>query len=248
MFDSEEFSKILKKIVSKYNSITELANESEVGRSYISKYIHKGVNAPPTPKVLNKLAVASKGATTYSELMEVCGYSTHLKINLTPTWYVRNFELFEYQINKMNEIISISRETIRELKKWLNITREQGNLADTLIKCKRLKDEKILFRIYDYTNSKKLFKYILIQISKCLGIAWSNALLKKRVSEVEEYIIKRNEYSEKHKNDKRDLIDEIQKGMNEISKMNLSDFFKNNLGKLTTPGIVGSRKLFIFIS
>lgn len=74
MFNKEAFSKILSKIISKYDSITEFADISTVGRSYISKYIHMKIDVPPSPKVLEKIAKASEGVTRYGELMKVCGY------------------------------------------------------------------------------------------------------------------------------------------------------------------------------
>lgn len=74
MFNKEKFSKILINIVSKYDSISEFAKYSTVGRSYISKYINLKIDAPPTPKVLQKIADASKGVISYYELMHVCDY------------------------------------------------------------------------------------------------------------------------------------------------------------------------------
>lgn len=74
MFDKQKFSDILQSIAKNYNSISEFADESTVGRSYISKYIHEKIASPPSPKVLKKIAEYSKGVTTYEELMIVCGY------------------------------------------------------------------------------------------------------------------------------------------------------------------------------
>lgn len=74
MFDKKKFSEILKNIVNQYASITDFSIASGVGRSYISKYIHQKMPTLPSPKVLKKISNASKGVTTYEELMEVCGY------------------------------------------------------------------------------------------------------------------------------------------------------------------------------
>lgn len=74
MFDKKAFSNILNKIINKYDSITDFADVSTVGRSYISKYIHMKIDAPPSPKVLEKIAASSKAVTTYEELMQICGY------------------------------------------------------------------------------------------------------------------------------------------------------------------------------
>lgn len=74
MIDKEKFSSILKDIVSKYSSISEFAVISELGRSYISKYLNKELEAAPSSKVLRKIANNSRGVTTYVELLEICGY------------------------------------------------------------------------------------------------------------------------------------------------------------------------------
>ena len=74
MFEAEKFSNILKIIVNKYDSITDFTNTAKVGRSYISKYINKRIPVPPQPRVLEKIALSSKGETTYEELMKICGY------------------------------------------------------------------------------------------------------------------------------------------------------------------------------
>ncbi len=75
MFEKEKFSIILKKIADQYGNISLLANNIEkCSRSYLSKYINMRFPSPPTPKVLEKLAEASNGVTTYDELMQICGY------------------------------------------------------------------------------------------------------------------------------------------------------------------------------
>lgn len=74
MFDAKKFSDILKRIVEQYDSITDFTKTANVGRSYISKYIHLKMPNRPSPKVLLKIANASKGITTYEELMAVCGH------------------------------------------------------------------------------------------------------------------------------------------------------------------------------
>lgn len=74
MFNKDLFSNILKKINNEYSSMTEFAKAASLDRSYISKYINKKLNNPPTPKILLGIANASKTLTTYDELMEICGY------------------------------------------------------------------------------------------------------------------------------------------------------------------------------
>lgn len=74
MFDQDKFANILKKINENYNTMTDFGKSASFDRTYISKYINKKLNNPPTPKILEKVAKASKGITTYSELMDICGY------------------------------------------------------------------------------------------------------------------------------------------------------------------------------
>lgn len=74
MFDIDKFSSILKNINSKYDTMSEFGKKANFDRTYISKYINKKLNNPPTPKILKKIADNSKGITTYKELMQVCGY------------------------------------------------------------------------------------------------------------------------------------------------------------------------------
>mgnify|MGYP000084304960 FL=1 len=74
MFDQDKFSEIIIKIKNYYGSISDFANAADVGRSYLSKYKNKRIPAPPTPKVLEKIAGASNGITDYDELMQICGY------------------------------------------------------------------------------------------------------------------------------------------------------------------------------
>ena len=61
MFDQDKFSEIIIKIKNYYGSISDFANAADVGRSYLSKYKNKRIPAPPTPKVLEKIAGASNG-------------------------------------------------------------------------------------------------------------------------------------------------------------------------------------------
>lgn len=76
MFNKEKFSEIIKKINDSYPTQYEFAEKSEVNRTYLSKYINMKLNNPPTSKILEKIAKASNGITTYNELMQVCGYMT----------------------------------------------------------------------------------------------------------------------------------------------------------------------------
>lgn len=85
MFNKEKFSSILKEINSTYSSMTEFAQKASFDRTYISKYINMKLDNPPTPKILEKLANASNGVTSYYELMKICDY-----IDLTATFLLTN--------------------------------------------------------------------------------------------------------------------------------------------------------------
>lgn len=75
MFHKIKFRDILIKIKNeKFDTITEFALKSKVNRTYLSQYINGLLNAPPSPKILKKIADVSEGITTYQELMQICGY------------------------------------------------------------------------------------------------------------------------------------------------------------------------------
>ena len=74
MFNKDLFSRKLSLINDTYNSMTDFAKNANFDRTYISKYINKKLNNPPTPKILEKIALASNNITSYEELMQICGY------------------------------------------------------------------------------------------------------------------------------------------------------------------------------
>lgn len=82
MFDIKLFSEILQKISNSYSSMTEFSEKSEVNRTYLSKYINMKLDNPPTPKILEKIANASNGITSYEKLMFICGYVSPNIINI----------------------------------------------------------------------------------------------------------------------------------------------------------------------
>lgn len=74
MFNQNLFANILSKINSTYDSMTEFGKKADLDRSYISKYINKKLDNPPSPDILKKISEASNGIASYYELMEICGY------------------------------------------------------------------------------------------------------------------------------------------------------------------------------
>lgn len=81
-FQKEIFANILNAISYSYESITEFAEISLVDRTYLSKYINKKLNHPPSPEILRKIADNSKGIISYIALLYVCGYLTKTEFNI----------------------------------------------------------------------------------------------------------------------------------------------------------------------
>ena len=81
MFDKIRFAHILKNISDTYDNQRDFSQKSEINRTYISQYMNMKLDEPPKPKILEKLANASKGITTYNELMQICGYTYVTTLN-----------------------------------------------------------------------------------------------------------------------------------------------------------------------
>lgn len=79
MFNKHEFAKIIKNIKETYSSQEEFSKKSGIGRTYLSQYMNMKLDEPPKPKILEKLANASKGFTSYEHLMRVCGYFGNIR-------------------------------------------------------------------------------------------------------------------------------------------------------------------------
>ena len=73
-FDKYKFANILSDIYENYSNQYEFARLSTINRTYLSKFMNLKLDNPPKPLILRKIAKASKGITTYKELMQVCGY------------------------------------------------------------------------------------------------------------------------------------------------------------------------------
>ncbi|MCX7903242.1 MAG: helix-turn-helix domain-containing protein [Caloramator sp.] len=73
MFDRDKFSYLLIKARGERNN-AEFSRESGVSRAYISGYINKNIDKPPTPEIIRRLAEAAYNDVTYEDLMEAAGY------------------------------------------------------------------------------------------------------------------------------------------------------------------------------
>lgn len=73
-FDKKTFSNVLSEIYNQYSNQRSFAKKANINRTYISRYINQRLEMPPSATILRRLANASKGLTTYQELMQICGY------------------------------------------------------------------------------------------------------------------------------------------------------------------------------
>lgn len=96
MFDKKSFSEILNRIYKSYSNQRDFAEATGVNRGYLSQYINKKLDNPPSPKILKGIADAAKGITTYDELMYICGHISIDKelINITNSLSSTNKDKF----------------------------------------------------------------------------------------------------------------------------------------------------------
>lgn len=92
MFDKVKFANILKKISNTYDNQRDFSKKSTINRTYLSQYINLKLDNPPKPEILEKLAKASNGITSYDELMYICGYidKEYLKSYIIDNYNVSN--------------------------------------------------------------------------------------------------------------------------------------------------------------
>lgn len=110
MFNKNRFAEILQEIISQYDSISNFAEKSSLDRTYISKYVNKKLEHPPSPDVLKKISNNSNNITNYITLMFVCdylndddyGYLINSKSNINNYKIEHHFLLIQY--NKLNKI------------------------------------------------------------------------------------------------------------------------------------------------
>ena len=139
MFDKEKFSNIIQNISSYYKNSTEFSETAEVNRTYISKYMNKKLDNPPSPDILRKIADNSKGLTTYIELMIICGY-------------IANDEFGLYKNMNSNNINMVSEESEHYNTNTIKIPVVETVTADKTILAKQ--------NIIDYEElPAKEFKY-----------------------------------------------------------------------------------------
>ena len=133
MFFKAIFSKILSDINASYPSMSEFSKRANFDRTYISKYINQKYVNPPTPRILEKIADASHGITSYEELMRICGYfericadrlkGCRLKANLSITEVAKEVNIQPESLRKFEEgeNYNIDFETLNKLCKLYNV-------------------------------------------------------------------------------------------------------------------------------
>lgn len=112
MFNKNKFANIIKKINELYENQTDFAKKARVNRTYLSQYMNLKLDSPPSPKKLRGIADASKGITTYEELMEICGHVTELTF--------ANKSIVEQNISVLILFISESGQLVPYNELWVD--------------------------------------------------------------------------------------------------------------------------------
>ena len=163
MFNKENFSDILNKINKEYPNMTEFAKVANFDRTYISKYIHQRLDNPPTPKILMGISNASKGITTYAELLNICGY---LPFELNDS--VSSLD------NKLSE--PIFKDSLYKLNEYELLENDLAYLTELLVNRKEdnsIIESKLNDFALKYPESKTLYT-VLIEINDNINNALVN--------------------------------------------------------------------------
>ena len=105
MKENEKLYLILNSILSEYKTITDFSKAASVDRGYLSRFINKKLPSLPSPKILKKIAQASKGITTYEELMGLCDYIPEVNNSLTNAKVFTEIPLF-YKLGEYDSYYS----------------------------------------------------------------------------------------------------------------------------------------------
>lgn len=73
-FNKEKLANLILTAIGNDRSLNQYALHCDISSAHISRLSRGLLNTPPTPQILQKMADASQGRVTYSELMEACGY------------------------------------------------------------------------------------------------------------------------------------------------------------------------------
>ena len=173
MFNKIKFAKILNNINDKYDTMTEFAKRSSVNRTYLSQYINQKLDAPPSPKVLMRIANSSQNITTYEELMETCGFLIKdVNKNLDEIRAAENTLKYENMIKKLS--LSEKEESIvNKINSSFDEFNENNSITDSEKKSLKIclkGQNKCLLTIWNILalfvqkKSKRLKQVLLIQL------------------------------------------------------------------------------------
>lgn len=139
MFDKDKFSLLIEKALGD-RTTTEYSNQSGVNRTYISKFLNKGVNNPPSPEILRRLADAAHNDVTYEDLMKAAGYIEKDKQNIKSNNKDYNELPPEEKYQKSNDFIEY---VIEEAEKYGYNLRDKSKEEIAGIVIKALKIDEI---------------------------------------------------------------------------------------------------------
>ena len=163
MFNKEEFGKIIKKINDTYSTQYDFADKANVNRTYLSQYINKKLSSPPKPDILQRIANASKGITTYAELLNSCGYLPfELNDNVSSLENKLSEAIFTNNLYKLNDF-ELSETDLAYLMELL-VNRKDNNSAI---------ESKLNNFALKYSESKTLYA-VLIEINDNINNALIN--------------------------------------------------------------------------
>lgn len=117
MFNKDEFAEVLQGIILQYGSISKFVEKSSLDRTYISKYINKKLEHPPSPEILRKISNNSNNITSYINLMYICGYLNdnecgylkNIKSNVNNSKILHSFYFIQY-----NNLDKIGQKKVKE--------------------------------------------------------------------------------------------------------------------------------------
>lgn len=141
MFDKNKFAQILKNITDTYESQREFSKKSGINRTYLSQYMNMKLDKPPKPYILNKLANASNGIITYTQLMIICGYYQEPSKDIENYIYTIFQEISNYSTN-----YSIVKSLLNSFISY------QNDLIDSFL----YKDKKRVLKVSYYTESSRI--------------------------------------------------------------------------------------------
>ncbi len=152
MFNKEKFSYIIRNIKNIYASQEEFSKNSNIGRTSLSQYMNCRLDKPPKPDILKKLSNASKGLTTYNELMQICGYIPN---NTSNDFKSLDTQLAESIFNNNISLLDkydLSNSNVLDLKKILIERNEQDSPITSQLNN---------FAINNSSNAKELFATLI---------------------------------------------------------------------------------------